>query len=116
LFALLATAGAVGLGAVAPVGDQASRALPPLVVDPNSAPPPVLSALPRLGPSLVGRIEAARSNAPFRSLDDFDHRVRGIGPATIDALRSHLRFDTDHDPISVDARTLVSARLAQNAP
>ncbi|MEO6811742.1 MAG: helix-hairpin-helix domain-containing protein [Isosphaeraceae bacterium] len=62
-----------------------------LVVDPNTAPPEVLAALPRLGPTLVGRIEEARSIAPFASLDDLDDRVQGIGPATIPILRPHLR-------------------------
>ena len=36
--------------------------------------------LPRLGPALVKRIVAERERKPFRSLDDFDARVRGIGP------------------------------------
>jgi competence protein ComEA len=66
-------------------------AVPPLVLDLNTAPPAALTALPRLGPSLVGRIVAARAAAPFRSIDDLDARVRGIGPATIAALRPHLR-------------------------
>ncbi len=55
-------------------------------------------ALPRLGPSLVGRIVAARAQAPFRSVDDLDARVRGLGPATIKALRPHLRIDPTASP------------------
>ena len=65
---------------------------PTLVVDPNTAPPGVLLALPRLGPVLVGRIVAERDREPFRSLDGFDARVRGVGPATAAALRPYLRF------------------------
>jgi hypothetical protein len=65
-----------------------------LVVDPNSAPPEVLMALPRLGPVLVGRIVAERREAPFSSLADLDARVRGIGPATVEALRPYLRIET----------------------
>jgi competence protein ComEA len=65
-------------------------ALPALSVDANSAPAPVLGALPGLGPVLSGRIVEAR---PFRSLDDFDRRVYGIGPAKVAGLRPFLRFD-----------------------
>jgi competence protein ComEA len=66
---------------------------PELVVDANSAPAPVLMALPGLGPALTGRIIAARAVAPFRSLDDIDRRVKGIGPVKAAALRPFLRFD-----------------------
>ena len=91
---IVAGAGALALLAAAPSRRQASAQLPALVVDPNHAPAAVLGALPRLGPSLVGRIIAARNRAPLRSLDDLDRRVQGIGPATISALRPFLRFDT----------------------
>ena len=53
---------------------------------------PVLEALPGLGPALAGRIDEARANRPFRSLDDFDRRVKGIGPSKAAALRPFLRF------------------------
>jgi competence protein ComEA len=66
---------------------------PRLVIDPNTAPPAVLSALPRLGPVLVGRIVKERSAARFDSLDDLDARVQGIGPATAASLQPFLRFD-----------------------
>jgi competence protein ComEA len=66
---------------------------PRLVVDPNTAPPAVFHALPKLGPAMVGRIVAARAVAPFRSIDDLDARVRGIGPATRAALRPYLQFE-----------------------
>ncbi len=66
--------------------------VPVLVVDPNTAPPEVLATLPRIGPALAGRIVAARDDRPFRSLADFDARVRGIGPVTLAALRPFLRF------------------------
>ena len=64
-----------------------------LVVDPNTVPTEVLGALPRIGPVLAGRIAEERLRGPFRSLDDLDARVRGIGPATIEALRPHLRIE-----------------------
>jgi DNA uptake protein ComE-like DNA-binding protein len=67
-------------------------AFPSLLVDANSAPMPVLGALPGLGPVLAGRIVAAREVKPFGSIDDFDRRVYGIGPAKVSALRPFLRF------------------------
>jgi competence protein ComEA len=66
---------------------------PQLVVDPNTAPAEVLSALPRLGPTLANRIVEARRAAPFATLDDLDARVRGIGPVTMEALGPHLRIE-----------------------
>ena len=87
-----AIAGAVGLLVAGPGAGGPPPPSPRLAVDPNTAPPPVLGALPKLGPALVGRIVAARAEAPLRSLDDLDARVRGIGPATVEALRPHLRF------------------------
>ena len=83
---------------------------PALVVDLNTAPPEVLGALPRLGPVLVGRIVSAREEAPFRSLEDLDARVKGIGPATIAALRPHVRIGpAAHDARSEPRPRLVSA-------
>jgi hypothetical protein len=67
--------------------------LPMLSIDANSAPMPVLGALPGLGPVLSGRIVEAREIQPFQSMDDFDRRVYGIGPAKVAALRPFLRFD-----------------------
>ena len=72
-----------------------------IVVDPNTAPSAVLLALPRLGPALVGRIVAQRETEPFRSLDDLDRRVKGIGPATIKSLRPYLNIER---PDSANAR------------
>jgi competence protein ComEA len=66
--------------------------LPTLEVDANSAPPAVLGALPGIGPVLAGRIVEAREALPFRTLDDLDRRVKGIGPVKVEALRPFLRF------------------------
>jgi len=65
---------------------------PALVVDANTAPVPVLEALPGLGPALSGRVDDARTAQPFRSLADLDRRVKGIGPAKASGLRPFLRF------------------------
>lgn len=85
-------------GAVALLCGTRGRApepqFPALKLDPNVAPREVLAALPMLGPARVAAIEAARADAPFRSAEDLDRRVKGIGPATIAELRPFLRFDT----------------------
>ncbi len=65
---------------------------PTLEVEVNSAPAGVLLTLPAMGPSVVGRIVLERERGPYRSLDDFDARVRGVGPVTILLIRSYLRF------------------------
>jgi competence protein ComEA len=93
----LTTAGALGaLGLIVSTrGAGSAQPIDPapcLIVDPNTAPPVVLAALPHLGPAMVGRIVAQRERAPFRSLEDLDARVRGIGPATAASLRPFLRI------------------------
>jgi competence protein ComEA len=98
LLLLGATCGAIGLLMVAPPQDGAISSAPILMVDPNTAPPEVLGALPRIGPILARAIVAERRRAPFRSIDDLDRRVRRIGPATITALRPHLRFEPAERP------------------
>ncbi len=92
---VLAGSGALALWVDARASSGPRVVVPALVLDVNTAPPAVLGALPRLGPSLVDRIVAARGEAPFRSLDDLDARVRGIGPATVEALRPFLRVRAD---------------------
>lgn len=102
VLSVIAGAAAVGLLLVGrepqgPIGQPP----PKMVVDLNTAPPQVLAALPRLGPVLVARIVAARRDAPFRSIEDFDERVKGIGPATIKALRPFVTVrpaETDAGP------------------
>jgi competence protein ComEA len=89
--------------------------VPPLVVDPNTAPPEVLLALPRLGPALVRKLVAERAKAPFRSLDDLHRRVRGIGPATIAALRPHLRLEV-FEPGLTRREAALAARAGNSAP
>lgn len=80
------------LALTAPIPTPPATRWPDLVVDPNTAPAPVLEALPGIGPALSGRIVAARAGQPFRSLADVDRRVKGIGPAKVAGLRPFLRF------------------------
>ncbi len=94
---------ALGLLGVSGTAKGPYVVMPPLIVDPNTAPPAVLNALPKLGPAMIRRIVAAREEAPFRSLDDLDARVRGIGPATIVALRPHLRIEPTETQVARNA-------------
>jgi hypothetical protein len=66
---------------------------PELVVDPNTAPPHVLTALPHIGPTLVRALLAAREDRPFPSLEDAQDRVRGLGPATLVQIAPHFTFE-----------------------
>ncbi|GAC1326265.1 MAG: hypothetical protein NVSMB14_17940 [Isosphaeraceae bacterium] len=92
---LLALAIALGFWSRGRRDDQDdSRAAPLLIIDPNCAPLEVFSALPRLGPSHLLSIDSARRRKPFRSLDDFDLRVKGVGSATIQAIKKHFVFRT----------------------
>jgi DNA uptake protein ComE-like DNA-binding protein len=79
-------------------GMQEPRPLPTLFVDANTAPPEVFGALPGLGPALSKRIVEAREQSPFRSFDDLDRRVKGIGPAKAAAIRPFLSFDSASVP------------------
>jgi competence protein ComEA len=88
---LILVATALGLSLAWASIDQAPGPLPlpTLEVDANSAPPAVLGALPGIGPVLANRIVEARS---FRTLDDLDRRVKGIGPVKVAGLKPFLRF------------------------
>ena len=51
------------------------------------------SQLPGIGPVLSQRIvEERERNGPFRNVDDL-HRVKGIGPKKIDAVRPFVKFE-----------------------
>ncbi|MDH3208413.1 MAG: ComEA family DNA-binding protein [Gemmatimonadota bacterium] len=66
-------------------------------IDPNRADEVELDRLPGVGPSTARAIVAAREGGTvFRSPEDLT-AVRGIGPATLDRLRSLLSF-TDTPP------------------
>jgi competence protein ComEA len=84
------------------------RAVPVLVVDPNSAPPEVLGALPHVGGALVKKIVEQREIRPFQSLADLRHRVRGLGPATLARLAPHLRIEQPN-PTQDDRHRLIAA-------
>jgi len=59
----------------------------------NTATLAELELLPRVGPTLAGRIiEHRETNGPIRSLSDL-MKVRGIGARTAEALAPYIRFE-----------------------
>jgi competence protein ComEA len=60
-------------------------------LDPNRASIAQLQTLPGIGPAMAARLAEERSLAPFRDAEDL-LRVKGIGPAKLEKLRSHLTF------------------------
>lgn len=68
-------------------------------IDPNTADESALAALPIIGPSrardiIVFRTEFTSAHpgiTPFQRPEDLT-RVKGIGPATVDSLKSYLVF------------------------
>jgi competence protein ComEA len=68
-------------------------------VDLNSATAADLARLPGLSPALATRIvEARETGGPFASVEDI-RRVRGIGPARLDRIRSHVTVGTEPIPV-----------------
>lgn len=62
----------------------------PRRMDLNRAGLEELETLPRIGPAIAARIVKERGERPFSSVDDLA-RVRGIGTATVERLRSLVR-------------------------
>jgi competence protein ComEA len=60
-------------------------------LDPNRADIIDLDRLPGVGPATAEAIVAARSDAPFVTVDDL-LEVRGIGPTTLAEIGPHLRI------------------------
>jgi competence protein ComEA len=77
--------------------DEPTSPTPGFIVDPNTAPPEILLALPGLGPGLVGHLVSARGDRPFESLKDLERRVRGIGPATLSRIAPFLEIAEPQD-------------------
>src|SRR5262249_44683862 len=97
---------------------RAYQVAPILVIDPNTAPPSVLGALPHVGPALVKKLVEQREIRPFDSTDDLRRRVRRFGPVTLARLAPHLRITPRREPVEVGQgpKTVSvpgSAKLAQ---
>jgi hypothetical protein len=96
LLASLAMAVAWGLSSASRDVRRSSEPIagpPELVLDPNTAPPQALAALPHIGPALASRLVEARTDRPFSSLDDLRDRVRGVGPVTLARIAPYLKVD-----------------------
>jgi hypothetical protein len=96
----LATVVAAALGlaaahrAIVPPVNDGTWVAPALKLDPNTAPPQVLGALPQVGSTLVRQLILARQDQPFTSLEDLQDRVRGVGPATLEHIAPFLRLES----------------------
>src|SRR5438046_1011919 len=78
--AIIAVTGLWAASRDVPSATEPMAAGPELVLDANTAPAQVLAALPHFGPTLANRLVEARSEGPFRSLEEVKERVRGLGP------------------------------------
>ena len=132
LLAAIVIAIALGLAFVGDsVPGSSSRAFvaaPGLLIDLNTAPPPVLETLPHVGRTLVRQLVAARELRPLASLEDTASRVRGMGPSTVAQLRPYIRFghsvpagvefhgSSDLDRPVGDTRTTVRKRNRTRKP
>jgi competence protein ComEA len=101
LLAGLAMAVALGLrsasGEIRPSSEPIAGP-PALVLDPNTAPLRALAALPHIGPALAKRLDEARIERPFTSLEDVKDRVRGVGPVTLAQIAPYLFIDVVPGP------------------
>jgi Helix-hairpin-helix motif len=106
LLAAMTIAVALGLacasGSVPGSSSAVIVAAPNLLIDLNTAPPPVLETLPHVGQTLVRQLVAARELRPLTSLEEAASRVRGLGPSTVAQLRPYLRFNNS-DPARVES-------------
>lgn len=91
LLAGLAAAVALSTLALSPASSIEPLPAPVLIVDVNTAPAGVLSALPNIGPALAREINDRRAEAPFRTASDLSRRARGVGPVTLARLARHIR-------------------------
>lgn len=77
-------------GGAARKGEAPGRAEGATPVNVNTATQEQLESLPGIGPALAGRILEYRRTRKFDTVDDL-LQVRGIGPATLEKIREHVR-------------------------
>ena len=77
-----------------PIAETGPQAPSKVII--NTADRPALLACPGIGPIIADRIIAERREMPFRSWDDLQQRVPGLGPAKINQLRiDGIRLDEE---------------------
>jgi DNA uptake protein ComE-like DNA-binding protein len=82
----------LGVSPAPPVAPGSKRPPPSGPVDLDTASEQEIESLPRVGPALARRLVANRDSlGPFGSLSAL-RRVRGMGPATLQLLASHVTF------------------------
>src|SRR5262249_48637774 len=64
------------------------------MIDVNRASLGELQSLPGIGPKMAARIVDERERQPFHSVQEL-HRVRGIGPKTLDRIRPYVKVALD---------------------
>ncbi|MDK9699277.1 MAG: helix-hairpin-helix domain-containing protein [bacterium] len=64
-------------------------------LDVNHASRELLELVPGIGKVTAQRIIQARRAKPFRTLEELDERVNGIGPVTFERIRPFLTVDSD---------------------
>jgi len=102
----------VGVGsAPAAKSKTAATEAPADKVNLNSADQAALEALPGIGPAHAKAIIAGR---PYRSVDDLD-RVKGLGKARIDALKSLVTTSAPTPPAAAAGKAAASRRTAKSA-
>ncbi len=62
------------------------------LINPNSATREQLMSLPEVGPEIADRILKLR---PFTDANDLEKRVPGIGPKSLEKMKSLLDFNSD---------------------
>ena len=80
--------------------DRNARPRPLPRVNLETAPLPLLSCLPMVGPVMMQRLDEARREGRLRSLEDLD-QIRGIGPKTLELLKPYIEF-SDHAELAPD--------------
>ena len=103
LMAVLAITAATGLMvgrrdrprmAATPAGEIAAQVALSWKLDPNTATPEALAALPHIGPTLARRIAEARADGPFRSPDEIRARIsRGSARRPSRRIEPYLRIE-----------------------
>jgi hypothetical protein len=92
-----------------PERSPSSRNAPALIVDPNTVPAQVFTALPHVGPALARGLDAARRERPLESLRDARQRVSGLGPASIKQMAPYLRLAEASSADEPGPRAVISA-------